>query len=587
MRPRSGGLGLWLAVLCCWASIAPAAAAEDAPAAVRRIADDYYAAFLELRPTEAMDAGVMPPHHDRVTDIRPAARLAMQRREDAWLKALAAIDPRPLGFGPDWVTYGVLREDLEASVQLRVCHLEWWYGVNHMGGWHLALARVADLQPVATAIERREALSRWRRVPGYVRAEIANLRDGLAHGYTVPRPVATRMLSQIDGIVAAPLASHPYAGPASRSPDAAFGAGYRRLLERQVLRALREYRRFLNDEYLPRARTTLAVTELPDGDACYAALLRSSTTLPRGAAEVYQRGQEAVARYRTEVLEMGRRVFGTDDYASIIDKARTAPDNQFAEPAELLSASRAYEDRAYARMRELFGSVPDQPLVVEPIPAYEDGAGASSHYEPPTDDGHPGVFRISMLEKAANRANAQITAFHEGWPGHHLQIAYAQRVTGLHPVMKLAGNSGYIEGWARYAEALAEEAGLYDSDYARILRRAWPARGMVVDPGIHAFHWTREQAAAFVNESGRFTGASADDIVDRIAAIPGQLTAYDSGGREFFDLRREAEAALQERFDLRAFHDAALENGSISLPMLSARMHAWIASRAKPAPRPD
>jgi len=580
------GRALAVTALWGWMLSAAAAPAEDAGRAVRHIADDYYAAMLEFRPMRAMDAGVMPPHHDKLDDKRPRALRALERRQDAWLRSLDAVDPRLLGFGPDWVTWGVIKEDLESSVQARICHLEWWYSLNHMSGWQLALSRVADLQPVGTETERREALARWRGVPTYVRVEISNLRMGLAQGYAVPRTVAKRVLTQIDGLLAAPLDGHPYMSPATRSQDAKFRDAFRAVIEQHVMQALREYRHFLADEYLPRARATLAVTELPDGAACYVALLRRNTTLPRDAAEVYARGEETVARYHAEVIEMGQRLFGTDDYASIIQKARNAPDNQFAGRSELLPASRSYEDRAHAKMRTLFGFVPDQPLVVEPIPSYEDSAGASSHYDPPSDDGHPGIYRISLMESNVNRANAQITAYHEGWPGHHLQFSYSQRVQGLHPVMRLLPKPGYVEGWARYAEALAEEVGLYDSDYAKIQRRAWPARGMVVDPGIHAFHWTREQAVAFIAESGRYSGSTADDMVDRIAAWPGQLTAYDSGGREFFDLRREAEAALRERFDLSAFHDAALGSGSLTLPMLRTRMRAWIADRAGAAGRP-
>ncbi len=587
---RSRSRVRWLSsVICGLLLAAVAAAAPKAPAhrpantdpstTIHQLADRYYAAMLALKPMEAMDLGVMPRHHDRLDDIRPQSLRSLEKRQDEWLRTLQAIDVRSLGYGPDWVTYGLIREDLESAVQARVCHLEWWYSVNQMGSWHLQLAHIAELQPVGTETERREALARWRSVPDYIEAEISNLRTGLAHGYTVPQPVAKRMLIQIDGLIAAPLPDHPYANPAARSKDATFGTAFRAVITDSVLPALRKYRQFLANEYLPKARTSLAVTELPDGTACYAALLRVSTTLSRSADEVYARGKATVDRYRAEVLATGQKLFGTQDYATIIQRARSAPDNQFKDRSELLPASRAYEERAHAKIRPLFGFIPDQPLTVEPIPAYEDSAGASSHYEPPSEDGHPGVYRISLMERDATRASAQVTAYHEGWPGHHLQIAYAQRLKDLHPVAKLLANSGYVEGWARYAEALAEEVGLYDSDYAKILRRAWPARGMVVDPGIHAFHWTREQAVAFVQESGRFVGSSAEDLVDRIAAIPGQLTAYDSGAAEFFELRRQAESNAQGHFDLRAFHDAALGSGTVTLPMLHARVKAWIAEQ--------
>ncbi len=552
----------------------------DPAAKVTAVADAYEAAFLAEQPEQAYLAGVSPPRHDGLSDNSPAWFTSWQAREDAWLAALDAVDPAALAGSPAWITHGVLREQLAASRQLRVCHLEWWFGVNHMFSWHLALAQVAELQPVDSAEHRDQALARWRKVPRYVRQEIENLRTGLARGYSVPRPVAERMLAQIDGLVlppGAPVRAHPYASPATRSKDAGFQEAFLAVLEREVLPALREYRAFLAGEYLPRARTTLAVTALPDGPACYRAMLRANTTLDRPAEEVYALGRAAVARYTDEVRAMGERLFGERDFARIVRRVKDAPENHYADPKELLPDSKELVARAQAAMPRLFVAVPDQPVVVEPIPEYEDGAGASSHYFPPSG-GRPGVYRISLLRPGGtSRSEAEITAFHETWPGHHLQLSYAQRVKGLHPVSQLTFNSGYVEGWARYAEQLAEEAGLYRSDFPKIQRRAWPARGMVVDPGLHAMGWTREQAAAFLIESGRWDEGNAQMVVDRIAAIPGQLTSYDSGAQEFFALRREAEAALGPRFDVRRFDDALVDHGTITLPMLRERMQRWIA----------
>lgn len=574
---RAVAAALPLAVLAC--ATAPRRAA-DPVARVAAIADAYAAAFLAEQPEQAYLLGATPPRHDGLSDNSPAWIASWQAREDAWLAALDAIDAIALVASPAWITHGVLREQLAAARQLRVCHPEWWLGVNHMFSWHVALAQVAELQPVDTADHREQALARWRKVPRFVHQEIANLRAGLANGYSAPRPVAERMLAQIDGLApapGAPLLAHPYASPARRATDAGFRDAYLAVLEREALPALRDFRAFLAGEYLPSARTTLAVTALPDGVACYGALLRASTTLDRSADEVYALGRAAVARYTDEVRAMGKRLFGEDDFATIIRRLNDAPENRYADPKELLPDSRELVRRAQAAMPRLFVAVPEQPVVVEPIPEYEDGAGASSHYFPPTG-GRPGVFRLSLLRPGGtSRSEAEITAFHETWPGHHLQLSYSQRVKGLHPVTQLTFNPGYTEGWARYAEQLAEEVGLYRSDFPKIARRAWPARGMVVDPGIHAMGWTREQAIAFLVESGRFDERSAPMAVDRIAALPGQLTSYDSGAQEFFALRRDAEAALGPRFDLRRFDDALLDHGTLPLAMLRERMQRWIA----------
>ncbi|MBA3562646.1 MAG: DUF885 family protein [Gammaproteobacteria bacterium] len=165
---------------------------------------------------------------------------------------------------------------------------------------------------------------------------------------------------------------------------------------------------------------------------------------------------------------------------------------------------------------------------------------------------------------------------HEAWPGHHLQIAMALTLEEQHPILQLGSNSGYVEGWARYAEHLAEEAGIYTVDYARITRRIWPARGMMVDPGIHAFGWTADQAMAFLMATGRFSQDEARAAITRIAAIPGQLTAYDSGALVIFGLRSEAEEKLGGKFDLREFHQRVLENGALPLWQLQDHVRQWI-----------
>ena len=558
----------------------PIVATESPTERVDRVADEYLAAVLDMQPEQAYFVGLAPPRHDGLTDISPAAIEAWHQREDAWLAAIGGVDEGALDGTPEWAALANLREQLESSIGLRVCHQEWWAGVNQMGAWHTSLATIAELQPVITAIDRQQALRRWERVPHYIRQEISNLRTGLKNGYSTPRPVAERMLKQIDGLADAPLKDHPYASPAKRSTDAHFSRAYYEILRAAVIPALREYRRFLLTEYVPAARRTLAVTALPYGSECYAALLRANTTLKRAPQEVFDVGSRVVKRQTEEVRSVGRDVFGIDDFAAIVERAKSLPDGHYASGQELLDASREMVDRAQHVLGPLFGQLPTQAVIVEPIPPYEDNGGASSHYEEPAASGRPGIFRISLTHATTmTRGDAEITAFHETWPGHHLQLAYAQRIKAAHPVSRLLENSGFIEGWARYAEALAEEAGLYRTVSAKILRRTWPARGMVVDPGLHALRWTRDEVVAFVEASGRFPSSEAEEMVDRIAAIPGQLTAYDSGAQVFFELRHLAETTLGPRFNLPEFHDALLENGSIPLPMLRAHIQQWIESR--------
>jgi uncharacterized protein (DUF885 family) len=225
--------------------------------------------------------------------------------------------------------------------------------------------------------------------------------------------------------------------------------------------------------------------------------------------------------------------------------------------------------------------MPKQDVVIEPERDFEDAAGVSSHYDPEPDASKTATYRIELGNwQSQTRGEAEITVVHEAWPGHHLQIALARELQPDSPLSKLVMNSAYIEGWARYAEAMAEEAGIYDSKDALIQRRVWPARGMVVDPGLHAFHWTRQQAIDYLVASGRFTAKSADDAVDRIAVLPGQLTSYDSGGLEIKALRQEAQSKLGDRFDLRKFNRTVLEEGVVPLSELRVHVEDWIATQA-------
>lgn len=548
-------------------------------AQVDGLADRYHDAWLEHFPELAYFAGIPSDTHDRLHDNTPAGIAAWQAIEDDLLARLSAIDPEPLTGTTAWVTHGVLRELLEASRGLRVCRTELW-NVNQMNGWHQLLGLLATRQPVGTPDLRAQALTRWKAIPGFIRNEMANLRAGLAAGYSSPRSVVRLVIAQLDGIIALPVEKSPLTSPAQRDPDARFESDLKSVISGEIMPALTEYREFLDKEYLPRARGPLSVTANPDGRGCYEASLRSYTTLQRSPEEVYDLGERTVAANRARVEELGKKLYGLSDFAAIIEKVNSDPGDRFETKEQLLELSRRVVASSKEAMPRWFGTLPEKDVVVEPYAEYLEGTGVSSRYEPPQGD-EPAVYRITLHQpQEQKRGNAEVTAAHEAYPGHHLQIAIAQDLDGMHKLMKISFNSGFIEGWGRYAEALGEEIGLYRSPTAALTRRAWPARGMVIDPGIHIKGWTREQAVQFIVESGRMSPDQAFTAADRVAILPGQLTAYDSGALEIFALRDLAERTLGDRFDIKAFHDRVLENGAIPLPMLRTHVEAWIAREA-------
>jgi uncharacterized protein (DUF885 family) len=472
----------------------------------------------------------------------------------------------------------MLRERIEASRAARVCRAELW-PVNQMSGWQADFATLARVQPVGTPELREQALARWRRIPRYLQNEIDNLREGVRLGYTTPRRNVELVIEQLDALRDMPVEESPFFAPAQRDSAPGFRDAWAALLRDEVMPAVTSYRDYLAEEYLPAARESLGVGALPDGRTCYQASFRLYTTLDRPPEETYALGQARVARNQAEVGEIGRRAFGTGDVDSIRARLQTGG---FASRDEMLAFSNDALRRALAAVPRAFRTTPGATVIITPHPAFLE-ATASDQYFPAAQDGsRPAQYRINLGKSATTtRAQAEITAFHETYPGHHLQVGLSQQAAGAHPVARLISSGSYLEGWARYAEALAEELGLYTSDEARVARRLWPARGMVLDPGIHLFGWTREQAVDYITRSGRMGAQEADALVDRVVAWPGQLTAYDTGGLEFFALRELAERELGPRFDLREFHDVVLRNGAVTLPMLRESVEAWIAERRR------
>ncbi len=583
-HPRSLAVKSSVFLSCCCFSLAVCAAGDSAPAEqasqqvsekIGLLADRYYAFRLATQPEMAYFSGVELAQHDGLTDNSPAGQAAIRQREDELWQELQAIDSSALEGTVDWITWGILQQSLQSARELRICNYSGW-AVSQMSGWQMDYAQLAELQPVGSEDLRDQALARWSRMPAFIDQEIVNLRDGLAAGYSSPQPVVRRVAAQLDGLLAMPPAESPFASPAARDSDAGFTSAFVELVANQIYPAIQRYRNFLQNGYLPKARTDLAVTANPNGRACYDAALRSYTTLDRSGEEVFELGMHTVTANKAKVEELGSEVYGITDFADIIQRIKDDPEDKFSSAEELLQFSKDAVSRAAAAMPQWFGYVPTVQAEVVPFPAYQEGTGTSARYEAGSES-RPGAYRIPLYQpEQQSKGGAESTAFHEVWPGHHMQVAVAQKIKGLHPVSRITWYSGFGEGWARYSEALAVEMGLYQTKTGPISRLAWPARGMVVDPGIHLLGWTREQAIAFMGQAGRMTPTELDDMVDRIAVLPGQLTSYDSGGLEILALRRLASEKLGDGFDIRQFHDKILENGTIPLTMLRAHIENWL-----------
>jgi uncharacterized protein (DUF885 family) len=579
---------LFLALSGCARSAGPAAHEAVAPAAkgldarALALADALVADHFDTSPLVV--ALLRPPgaRFDTLPDDSLAGVAARHARRDAWQAELARIDRDALTRDDARLAHDLAREYLESLAALRVCRFERW-SVSQMGGWQVGFAEAALIQPVDTPERREQALARYAALPGYAEAWIAALRAGLDQGLVAPRVVVDLVVGQLDALLAAAPEASPFASPALRAEDPEFRGRFLTVVEHSVRPALQRSRDFLARELAPRARREVGLSALPQGDACYRAALRHATTLELEPRAVHARGLAALAEIEAEMQAIARRSFGGESLASVQERLRGDPAFLYRDAAHVLALAEAALERAEQALPRAFGILPRARAVLEPIPDFQARTAAPHYLLAALDGSRPATYRVRLYEPTRQSvALGEATAFHEVVPGHHLQIAIANEREGLPAIARFLFSSGFAEGWALYAEQLADELGLYTGDVDRLgmlSTRAWRAARMVVDPGLHALGWDRQRALDFLLAHTALSAGQAGAEIDRYIAMPGQAAAYLVGYEEILTLRREAEARLGARFDLRAFHDAVVGRGGVSLPLLRAQVEAAIAER--------
>ena len=552
---------------------------------VRQLADSYLTAYFEQHPDEATLDGVANTRHDRLPDNSPATLARWQEREDAWLAALKRVNPERLTVRPEWVAYGIMRDAIEGSAATRVCRVELWSVAHTGGGWLSTVTSLAALQPVGSDDARRQTLARWRAVPAYVAAEMANHREGLRRGYTAPRRNVEIALTEIDTLLSTPLEQSPLYDPARRDSTPGFGAELAQVIEHEIIPTMRSYRDFLANEYVAGARTAIGVSANPHGFDCYKASIRASTGLALTPDSIHKLGEATVEELEDSMRAIAIRSFATSDVSRLLERLRTDTAYTFRTRDEMLTRAREALQRARGAIPRWFGRLPRAPVVVESYPAFRERQSVGE-WNPPAEDGsRPGIYYLSTFDpRHKSRADLEPLSFHETIPGHHLQGTIAlERGDTIPAIARYFWSPGMGEGWAEYAEQLADEMGLYSSDTARFGMLAditLSAALLVVDTGIHAFGWTREQSIDYIREHTHVPLLRAEVGVDRYPVWPAQGLSYGLGRLEIRRLRALAERRLRERFDIRSFHDRVLENGAVPLPLLRASIYRWLdASR--------
>lgn len=556
---------------------------EPSDGRARALADAYIEGFFGRYPEVPTYYGVPGRRHDRLTDNSLDALNAWQAREDLWLKEASAIDPATIGSSPLRATHAIVKEAVESSIATRVCRGELWSVSQFVNGWQAAYGYLVTIQPVGTDRARQDALARWGALPKYIDTESANLRHGLKQGYSAPKGIVGIVIDQMDTLIATPLVESPFDSPSLRDKTPEFQKAFDALVRDQITPAFRRYRDFLQNEYLPAARETIAVAANPDGAACYDASVRSHSSLPLSAKDVHDIGLQEINELTAGMKTIAERSFQTGDVPALLQRLRTDRQYLFKNREELIAYSQAALARARAAMDGWFGLLPRADVVIEPYPKFRE-KNAPNEYNAPAEDGsRPAVFLISAYEaEKKSRGQAESTAFHETIPGHHHQIAVALERKEIHPIGRYLGNSGYIEGWALYAEGLAEEMKLYSSDVDRmgmLSNQALRAARLVVDSGLHTMGWTRQQAIDYMLAHTTESVGSATSEVDRYIIYQGQATAYMLGNLEIRRAREDAQRTLGTRFDIKAFHDLVLEDGAVPVTFLRDKIKKWSEAR--------
>ena len=576
---------------------APAAPAQQGESArLHQLFRESDEANLRRNPIAAIFRGDFR-YADRLGDYITDEYYAAERAAaEADLAALAAIDRDALS-PTDKLAYDVFkyqREDDLLDVRPDMLALTAVRPINHFTGFHTfypVFASGRNAAPFRNVEDYENNLKRHREFVQAFDRVIGRFRQGMESGVVETKLTIRNVIGQLDTQLAAAPEESPYFGPVQNFPDAVPEADRARLREAhlamirdEIFPAYRRLRDFLQNEYLPVAREGVGLVHMRGGDVLYRRLIQETTTLPLTADYVHDLGLREVARLRGEMEAIKTRVGFNGTLAQFFEHLRTDP--QFAPPSREWLQERYYEigRTVDSRIGQIFSTIPRTRLEIRAVEPFRERNEAGGSYQDGTPDGsRPGVFYYNAYDLPSRRTYGMETLYlHEGAPGHHFQISLANENTELPAFMRFGGNTAFVEGWALYAETLWDELGMETDPYQRfggLNDEMLRAMRLVVDTGIHAKGWTREQAIDYMlaNSSMGKTDATAE--VERYIAIPSQATAYKTGAMTIQRLRRKAEAELGNRFDVREFHAQVLMTGALPLAILEQKIDRWIASK--------
>jgi uncharacterized protein (DUF885 family) len=578
---------LALSLLCLFAFVGLLSAQNAKPVAVRLAAqnalfEEQYESDLKNFPERATSFGDYR-YNDKLADYSLEAIAQRNKTNQEFLVRLQAIDTT--GFSDQ----DQLSQDLMVRVlQQRIADYnlkEYEMPINQQNGIHTSLADLPNAVPFTTVKQYEDYIARLHQIPRVLSQTEDVLKAGMKDNLMPVRFLLEKIPAQCEGIIAA----NPFLLPTKKYPASISPEEQKRLTQRitdavssEVIPAYKQFADFVKTEYAPKGRTTLAITSLPEGQKRYENDIYGRTTTHLTADEIHQIGLKEIDRIEAEMTVIAKKE-GFADLASFRASLKT---NQKYVPTSLeqiLDDFRKYIAQMEPKLPQLFTLLPKSPVTVEAIPPFQ--AAAATHYVTGTPDGkRPGRVVVATSNFAERSLiDDEAVAYHEGVPGHHMQLSVQQQLTGLPKFRQHGlGFNAYIEGWALYAEQLGKEVGFYQdpvSDYGRLSSELFRAVRLVVDTGIHSKGWTREHVVEFMRESGAVDEPTIQSETDRYIAWPAQALSYKLGQLKISELRARAQKELGANFDIKSFHDEILDGGTLPLDMLEVRTNKWIAQQ--------
>jgi uncharacterized protein (DUF885 family) len=573
-------------------SLSAQAANDDVAARTQQLHslfEEIWQYELRINPELATSVGDNR-YNDRLTDRSLEFQRTTLEEEKKYLAKFQAIQAD--GLSPQDVTSLELmirgiKEDIEGA-QFKF----WEMPVNQMGGPHLETIDLISLMPFAAVKDYDNYLSRLRQIAGMLGQVTSNMRQGMKDHLMPPKYLLEKVAVQVQEVASKNGEDSPFAKPIKNFPASISATDQQRLrsaaigtINKEIVPAYQRFERFVREEYVPQGRTDPGVWALPDGEARYRYNIRHITTTDLSPEQIHQIGVEQLKKTEAEMLTLAKKL-GFNDLASLNEHIKKDRQYYATSGQQLVDLYTKYSRQMEAKLPNLFGRLPKNKLeIISMDPFRAKNAVPADYTQGASDGSRPGHINVNEYAPDSRLLlNVEAIAYHEGVPGHHLQISIAQELTDLPAFRRNGDYTAFIEGWALYAERLGKEIGFYEdaySNYGRLENEMWRDIRLVIDTGVHEKHWSRDQMVDYFHRYTAMDEPNVQTEVDRYIAWPGQALAYKLGQLDILRLRQEASEKLGKKFDLKAFHDEVLGNGPLPLDVLDSHVAAWITAQSK------